>query len=135
MKFSSTLLTLGLLTLGIAAQAQTRPAPRKAAVPQRPVMKNAGVKDGFMMQDGKVMHTENGHTMPVGALTTLPSGVKVQPDGVVIMADGSTAQLQNGDYMSPSGRLLTMRMKAEQDSLAKAAMLDPKGKNKKKKGK
>ncbi|GAB3842741.1 DUF6799 domain-containing protein [Hymenobacter jeollabukensis] len=135
MKFSSTLLTLGLLTLGIAAQAQTRPAPRKAAVPQRPVMKNAGVKDGFMMQDGKVMHTENGHTMPVAALTALPSGVKVQPDGVVIMADGSTAQLQNGDYMSPSGRLTTMRMKAEQDSLAKAAMLDPKGKNKKKKGK
>ncbi|MCC3160734.1 hypothetical protein LJ737_26090 [Hymenobacter sp. 15J16-1T3B] len=135
MKFSSTLLTLGLLTLGIAAQAQTRPAPRKAAVPQRPVMRNAGMKDGFMMTDGKVMHTENGHTMPVAALTTLPSGVKVQPDGVVIMADGSTTQLQNGDYMSPSGRLLTARMKAEQDSLAKAAVLDPKGKNKKKKGK
>lgn len=132
MKFSSTLLTLGLLTLGVAAQAQTRPAPRKAAVPQRPVMKNAGVKDGFMMSEGKVMHTENGHTMAVAALTTLPNGIKVQPDGVVIMADGSTTQLQNGDYMSLSGRLTTMRMKAEQDSLAKAAMADPKGKKKKK---
>jgi hypothetical protein len=131
MKFFSTLLTLGLLTVGVAAQAQTRPAPRKAAVPQRPVMKNAGMKDGFMMMDGKVMHTENGHTMPVTALATLPSGVKVQPDGVVIMADGSTNQLQNGDYMSPSGRLMTARMKAEQDSLAKAAKMDPKGKKKK----
>jgi hypothetical protein len=134
MKFYSTLLTLGLLTLGVAAQAQTRPAPRKAVPPQRPVLKNAGMKDGFLMQEGKVMHTENGHTMPVTALTTLPAGIKVQPDGVVIMADGSTTQLQNGDYMSPSGRLTTMRMKAEQDSLAKAAQLDPKGKNKKKKG-
>lgn len=130
MKFSTTFLTVSLLVLGFTAQAQTRPAPRKAAAPQRPVMKNAGVKDGFLMQDGKVMHTANGFTMPVAALTTLPSGVKVQPDGVVILADGSTTQLQNGDYMSLSGRLLTVRMKAEQDSLMKAAQMDPKGKKK-----
>lgn len=133
MKFFSTLLTLGLLTLGVAVQAQTRPAPRgKAAVPPRPVLKDAGVKDGFQMVDGKVMHTENGHTMPVAALTTLPNGIKVQPDGVVVMTDGSTTQLQNGDYMSPSGRLQTLRMKAEQDSLMRAAQMDPKGKKKKK---
>ncbi|GAB2944481.1 hypothetical protein GCM10027048_06610 [Hymenobacter coalescens] len=131
MKFFSTLLTLGLLTLGVAAQAQTRPAPRKAAVPQRPVMGTAGVKDGFAMKEGKVMHTQHGHTMPVTALTALPNGTKVQPDGVVILADGSTAQLQEGDYMSLSGRLTTVRMKAEQDSLMRAAKLDPKGKNKK----
>ncbi|OON71078.1 DUF6799 domain-containing protein [Hymenobacter sp. CRA2] len=135
MKFFSTLLTLGLLTLGVAVQAQTRPAPRRAAVPQRPVMGTAGVKDGFAMKEGKVMHTQNGHTMPVGALVTLPNGTKVQPDGVVILADGSTAQLQEGDYMSPSGRMTTARMKAEQDSLARAAQQDLKNKGKKKKGK
>jgi hypothetical protein len=132
MKFFSTLLTLGLLTLGVAAQAQTRPAPRKAAVPQRPVMRNAGVKDGVVMQQSKVMITENGHTMPLTApeVRTFPNGTKVQADGVVVMADGNTTQLQEGDYMSLSGRITTARMKAEQDSLMQAAKMGQDSKTK-----
>lgn len=133
MKFFATLLTLGLLTAGLSAEAQTKVPPRRPATPPaRPVMKNAGVKDGFLMQAGKVMHTQHGHTAPVSALTALPNGTKVQADGVVILADGSTVQLQEGDYMSLSGRLTTIRMKAEQDSLMQAAQMGKDGKSKSK---
>jgi hypothetical protein len=39
--------------------------------------------------------------------------------------------MKEGDYLSLSGRLTTVAMKAEQDSLAQAAKMDPKGKGKK----
>ncbi|KUG05879.1 DUF6799 domain-containing protein [Solirubrum puertoriconensis] len=133
MKILFSLLTLGALALTLSAQAQTRPAPRKAATPApRPVMKNAGVKDGVTMQQGKVMVTEHGHTVELTApnIKDFPNGTKVQADGVVVMADGNTSQLQEGDYMSLSGRITTARMKAEQDSLMQAVKAGQSGKAK-----
>ncbi|UYZ58280.1 DUF6799 domain-containing protein [Hymenobacter latericus] len=133
MKVLFSLLTLGALTLTLSAEAQTRPAPRKPATPpQRPVLKNAGVKDGVLMQQGKVMVTQHGHTSELTApnIMSFPNGTKVQADGVVVMADGNTSQLQEGDYMSLSGRITTARMKAEQDSLIQAVKSGQSGKAK-----
>ncbi|AYA37887.1 hypothetical protein D3Y59_13045 [Hymenobacter oligotrophus] len=133
MKIISSLLVLGALALTLSAQAQTRPAPRKAATPPpRPVLKNAGVKDGVLMKQGKVMITENGFTSELTApnIKSFPNGTKVQADGVVVLADGNTSQLQEGDYMSLSGRLTTARMKAEQDSLMQAVKGGQSGKAK-----
>ncbi|KAA9332984.1 hypothetical protein F0P96_08340 [Hymenobacter busanensis] len=135
MKLFTTLLTVALLAAGLSTQAQTKPAARRTP-PPRPVVKNAGVRDGVMMVDGKVMLTENGHTNQLAEPRTLTNGTKIAADGTVTKADGSTVTLVNGDYMSLSGRLTTAAMKAEQDSLMQAAKMDPKGKMKmKKKGK
>ncbi|GAA4390638.1 DUF6799 domain-containing protein [Hymenobacter koreensis] len=135
MKLFSTFLTLALLALGLSTQAQTKPAARRTP-PPRPVLKNAGVRDGVTMTEGKVMHTQNGHTAALSEPLTLVNGTKINVDGTVTMTDGRTVTLVNGDYMSLSGRLTTAAMKAEQDSLIQAAKLDPKGKMKiKKKGK
>jgi hypothetical protein len=99
-------------------------------------MKNAGMKDGVTMTEGKILVTQHGHTSQLAEPMAFPSGTKVAPDGTVTKADGTTAMLQNGDYLSLSGRITTAAMKAEQDSLARAAKMDPKGKGKKgKKGK
>ncbi|WP_400192932.1 DUF6799 domain-containing protein [Hymenobacter sp. B81] len=131
MKRFSTLLALALLAVGLQAQAQTKPAGRRTP-PPRPVLKNAGVRDGVTMTGGKVMLTENGFTSPLAEARSLPNGTKLAADGTVTMTDGTTVQLKEGDYMSLSGRLTTMAMKAEQDSLMRAAKMDPKGKSKSK---
>ena len=108
------------LVLGsvVAAQAQRRPAPRQqAAPPKAPTM-----KDGAIMQGGKVVITRFGQTETVAAETTLPNGIKVSPDGTVTMQNGTTSMMKEGDYLSLSGRLTTAAQKAEQDSLIKVAM-------------
>ena len=54
----------------------------------------------------------------------------MQPDGTVMMADGTTVRLQEGDYMSLTGRMTTRAMKAEQDSLQQVQLMKAKGKKK-----
>jgi len=97
------------------------------------VSKNAAVKDGAVMSEGKVMLTQQGHTNPVLQETSLTNGTKIMPDGTLTMPDGKSVTMKEGDYLSLSGRLTTAAMKAEQDSLMRAAKVDPKGKKGKKK--
>lgn len=121
-----------LLAAGsFAAQAQTKLPPRKPVQPRgRVAMKDAATRDGAVMKDGKVILTQQGLTNPVLTETSLINGTKIKPDGTLTMPDGTTTQMKEGDYMSLTGRLTTAAMKAEQDSLMKAALLDPKGKGK-----
>lgn len=104
---------------GVAAQAQTKVAPRRAVAPKQKVVVREGVtlKDGIVMQEGKVLVTQQGHTTPLADATTLTNGTKIMADGTVTKPDGSTVTLREGDMMSLSGRVTTKAMKAEQDSL------------------
>ena len=85
------------------------------------------------MSEGKVMLTQQGHTNPVLQETSLTNGTKIMPDGTLTMPNGKSVTMKEGDYLSLSGRLTTAAMKAEQDSLMRAAKVDPKGKKGKKK--
>lgn len=127
----SVVLTLALTVAGLAAQAQTKVAPRRPATPKAKVVVREGVtmKDGIVMQEGKVLFTRQGLTAPLTEPTTLTNGTKIMADGSVTMADGSTVVLKEGDMLSLSGRLTTATMKAEQDSLTAAAK-NGKGKTK-----
>jgi len=118
----------------LTAQAQTKMPARKPVAPrQKVVIQGETMKDGAVMKEGKVLFTQQGQTNPVTQPVTLVNGTKIMADGSVTMADGSTAMLQEGDRLSLSGRLMTMKMKAEQDSLMMAAASGKKGKVKAKK--
>lgn len=112
-----------VLSVGtLAAQAQTKLPPRKPVQPKsKVVIKGTTLKDGVMMKEGKLLLTQQGLTNPITQETSLVNGTKILPDGTVTMTDGSSAVLQEGDYMSLSGRLTTVVMKAQQDSLMQAA--------------
>ncbi|HEX8427922.1 DUF6799 domain-containing protein [Hymenobacter sp.] len=133
-KISTFVLAL-LLGLGsLAAQAQTKLPPRKPVQPKgKVVSKGISVKDGVMMKEGKVLMTQSGITSPVTQEASLVNGTKISPDGTVTMANGTTATLKEGDYMSLSGRLTTAASKAQQDSLMQATKDNSKSKSKSKK--
>jgi hypothetical protein len=132
-RISSLLLTLVLAGGSFVAQAQTKLPPRKPVQPRgRMVMKDAATRDGAVMKDGKVILTQQGLTNPVLQETALINGTKIKPDGTVTMTDGTTTTMKEGDYMTLTGRLTTAVMKAEQDSLAKAAVMEQKAKGKSK---
>lgn len=132
MKLIVTLVAALLLGGTVAAQAQTKTPPvRRAVQPKaRVVSKGETMKDGFLMKDGKVLETRNAHTGAISTESALVNGTKVQPDGTVMMADGTTVRLQEGDYMSLTGRMTTRAMKAEQDSLQQVQLMKAKGKKK-----
>ncbi|MET4109086.1 DUF6799 domain-containing protein [Hymenobacter sp. UYP22] len=115
------LLFVSLTTL--TAEAQTKLPPRRPVQPRPKAATPVGVtmKDGFMMKEGKVIVTRDAHTEALGAETSVVNGTKITPSGTVTMPDGTTAVLKEGDYMSLTGRLTTMAMKAEQDSLMQLA--------------
>lgn len=124
-----------LLGLGsLAAQAQTKMPPRKPVQPKAKVVSTgASIKDGVTMKEGKVLMTQSGITNPVTQEAALVNGTKIKPDGTVTMADGTTATLKEGDYLSLSGRLTTAAAKAQQDSLMQATKDNSKSKLKSKK--
>ncbi|TGE09442.1 DUF6799 domain-containing protein [Hymenobacter fodinae] len=126
-----------LCAISLRTQAQTSMPPRKAVQPkQKVVIKGATMKDGFLMKDGKVMMTRDAHTDALTSETTLVNGTKIGADGTVTMSDGTTTKLQEGDYVSLTGRLTSASFKAQQDSIMQAKMAGGKGKMKtKKKGK
>lgn len=134
MNVRSTLAATFLLVAATAlqVQAQTKAPVRRGAQPKPRVTVNAAtMKDGYLMKDGKVLETRDAHTGNLGADATLVNGTKVAADGTVTMADGTITTLKEGDYMSLTGRLTTMAMKMEQDSLRNLQMEKMKGKRKK----
>ena len=136
MNRTSTFALALLLGLGsMAAQAQTKIPPRKPVQPKAKVVSTgASIKDGVTVKDGKLLMTQSGITNPVTQEAALVNGTKIKPDGTITMADGTTATLKEGDYLSLSGRLTTAAAKAQQDSLIQATKDNSKSKSKKKKG-
>lgn len=67
-------------------------------------------KDGVKMKDGKVWMMKDGKKTEVKQEVTLTDGTKVNPNGTVIMADGSSKMMQNGDMISMDGKWHNRKM-------------------------
>ncbi|UPL48961.1 DUF6799 domain-containing protein [Hymenobacter sublimis] len=135
-RYPTTILATLLLAAAatLSAQAQTKLPPRRPVQPRAKAAAPVGLtmKDGFLMKGGKVMMTRDAHTEALTSETALVNGTKVRADGTVTLADGTTAMLKEGDYMSLTGRMTTKAMRAEQDSLLQLAKNGGKVKMKKK---
>ena len=115
-------------------------APRRAVAPPRrggvaPVRaKTSGVmaKDGVTLTDGKVLYTELGLTAPLTQDKKFINGTLVSPTGLITSANGSTTQLNEGDYASLSGRITTKREMIMADSVRKLEDYDRKHPGKRK---
>ncbi len=133
---SIALLVFALTTSAVAASAQTKMPPRKAAAPRpKPVTPGvATMKDGVMMKEGKVLVTQMGRTTTLTQEMNLVNGTKITPTGTITTPAGMSTQLTEGDIVSLSGRVTTSSQKAAQDSLllVKKENLKNKGKKKKK---
>ena len=83
-----------------------RPVTRGAAPKATQVV---GFKDGVTMRDSKVVATESGRStfLTEGQTVKLVTGLEVASTGVVTRTDGTTETLQEGDYISLTGRLTT----------------------------
>lgn len=118
----------GALLLGATgAQAQTKLPPRRAVVPARARLiakPGAGVKDGLVLVNGRVVLTEQGLANPLTADKKLLSGYTVSPAGLVTSPSGTTLQMVEGDVASLTGRVTTRKVVAEQDSLLKVQQYD-----------
>lgn len=124
--FFSFLLAMASLG-GVAAQAQTRIPPRRpggVAPRARLTANGVGLKDGLTMQKGRVMLTETGITNPLAADKKLVNGTTISTTGLVTATDGTTAQMNEGDMVSLTGRVTTHTSIAEADSLLKIKTFD-----------
>ncbi|GAA4016297.1 hypothetical protein GCM10022408_32150 [Hymenobacter fastidiosus] len=118
----SLIAALAVVGAGLTVQAQTKLAPRRTAAPrQKIVSQGETLKDGLVMKEGKVLFTRQGQTNTVTQPVLLINGTRIKADGTVIMTDSSKAMLKEGDMISLSGRMTTMAMKLEQDSLMMVA--------------
>ena len=118
-----TVLALGSPT----AQAQrSLPARRAGSVAPRPraVATGVGLKDGLIMQKGRVVLTELGITNPLVADKKLVNGTTITPAGMVTATDGTATQMNEGDVVSLTGRITTRTSIVEADSLLKIKTFD-----------
>ena len=68
-------------------------------------------EDMLTMKNGKMMMTKNGNTMPMDMDMTLSDGTKVMMDGILMMADGSTRRMMDGEAMTMAGKMAKMQEK------------------------
>lgn len=57
-----------------------------------------------MMKDGRVMTVQNGELTPLAAETTLSDGTRVMLDGTVVMPNGQTRSLAEGETLRKFGQ-------------------------------
>jgi hypothetical protein len=57
-------------------------------------------EDKIMMKNGKVMRISNGEQMPLEEEVTMSDGTKVMPTGQLLMADGTTRMMQEGESLT-----------------------------------
>ena len=60
--------------------------------------------DMITMQDGRVMVMRNGETMQMEHEMTLSNGVRVMPNGHMLMADGTARMMSEGETIDMEGR-------------------------------
>lgn len=64
-------------------------------------------ENGVVMHDGKVMMIRQGQA--AGTLShemTMDNGIKVMPDGTVMMKDGKQIRMQNGTVVTTDGHIM-----------------------------
>lgn len=113
-----------LLFSGSAASAQTPRPGRAVPKPRVAAAKAEGVKDGLSMQKGRVVLTELGISNPLVADKKLINGTVITPSGMVTSTNGTTAQMNEGDQVSLTGRITTRAEIAAADSIAKIQLFD-----------
>lgn len=62
-------------------------------------------RDGYFIQNGKVMSFRNGNVTEITTDTTLDNGTRIMADGTVIMKDGTRSRLGEKQWMTTDGRL------------------------------
>ncbi len=67
-------------------------------------------EDFLTMQDGKMVRSENGNTVPMENVVTLENGSKVMRDGTVLTKDGKSSVLQNGEMIRLDGTQPDMKV-------------------------
>jgi hypothetical protein len=60
-------------------------------------------QDHIVMQSGRAMIMRNGEMKPLDEEITLPDGTKVKSDGMVLMPDGTTRMMAEGETMLLQG--------------------------------
>jgi hypothetical protein len=63
--------------------------------------------DGVMMHDGQMMLMKAGKPAgPMASDLTMSNGTKVTTSGLVIMSDGTRAQMSNGEMIMMDGKIM-----------------------------
>jgi len=60
-------------------------------------------RDGYFLQNGKVMVLRNGNISEITQETTFDNGMRIQQDGTVILADGTRQRLSDSQWLSMDG--------------------------------
>jgi hypothetical protein len=60
-------------------------------------------QDHILMQGGRIMIMRNGEMKPMNEEITMPDGTKVSIEGMVLMPDGTTRTMAEGETMLLQG--------------------------------
>ncbi|MDX5346591.1 MAG: hypothetical protein LPJ89_11640 [Hymenobacteraceae bacterium] len=112
MKKISMLLPALLLVLGcnLAFAQETKKKETKTTTNQRVQQGNfesesMGVKDGIIMENGRLMLSKDGQRTQMQQDLTLQNGAKLMRDGTIIMKNGEKMKLENGDIIFMTGEV------------------------------
>lgn len=105
------------LTAGAFAQDSTNGTNNLAQtnITQKHNMQN---HDGVILKNGKMLVMKKGQTMPLTEDLVLTDGTTVMANGTLKMKDGTTATLQEGDYVKMDGTRGNI-MKMKKDNMSK----------------
>lgn len=80
-------------------------------------------EDHIIMREGKVILLRNGGEMPVEEEMTMADGTRIMPNGQVLMPDGTTRMMREGETMTID-RMQTDSAEDVRDGQFKEAMED-----------
>ncbi|HEY3476126.1 MAG TPA: DUF6799 domain-containing protein [Anaerolineales bacterium] len=80
-------------------------------------------EDHIIMREGKVILLRNGGEMPVEEEMTMADGTRIMPNGQVLMPDGTTRMMREGETMTID-RMQTDSAEDVTDGQFKEAMED-----------
>lgn len=66
------------------------------------------------MKDGRVMTMRGGSLAPLDEEATLSDGTRIQLDGTVVMNDGSSRLMREGETLYMDGRVMDMANKPDE---------------------
>ncbi|MBK0404043.1 hypothetical protein I5M27_13695 [Adhaeribacter sp. BT258] len=121
-KLLSMLFALVLSSAFVQAQTTqetTTKAKAKGSMSANPQMQNPAMKDGIMMQGGKLMMVNKGVAAVITEDQTLSNGMVVMKDGNVKKADGTTMMLHEGDHLTMDGKIMHHHPNMQADGKAK----------------
>ena len=64
--------------------------------------------DLVLMKKGKMMRVQHGEMKPMEMVVTLENGGRVMLDGTLVMPDGTSRRLMDGEAMTMDGEMTTV---------------------------